>query len=409
MHLRAGVYSGGLHLEGGVTLEGSGEVVLAGGDGAEVVVTAQDAELVGLSIQGGRTGLEAGAGVKATRVRFSGQRQRAALVRGGLALTDAQLVANVEGIDGIVVARDATLEATRLRCEGGFRRAVSTEGGTLVLRQLRGEGVKTLVHALEARSTVEAVRARGGAGSALFFAGGTLELSGAEVEGHEYALHLSRGVEASVTGLQARGALVACVAASGATLTLGASRLWQCGAGGALSLMSGRTWLDQVEVKDAQELGVLVRQGELELRGPLSVTRVSGANGALGDGLHVREGKVRDLGGAHTFSELDGSAVFASAFADVQLGQVTVERARSSAFFVERRAQLRVGHALVRGGGGPALAVPDQARARLDALFVAGGNESPVFAECQSGAEVSIGRLETTVPQVPSRCVELER
>lgn len=409
VHLRTGVYAGALHLEGGVTLEGTGEVVLTGGDGAEVVVTARDAELVGLSLQGGATGLEAGAGVKATRVRFSGQRQRAARVRGSLTLTDVQLVASVEGIDGVMVERGATLEGIGVRAEGGFKRAVSTEGGTLKLRGIRGEGGKTLVHALDASSTLEDVRARGGTGSALFFAGGTLTLTGAEIEGHEYALHLAREATASVTGLQARGALLACVAANGATLALTASRLWQCGAGGALSLMNAHTRLDRVEVKDAQELGVLVRQGELELRGPISVARVSGSNGALGDGLHVREAKVRDLSGAHTFSGLEGSAVFASAFADVQLKEVSVERARSSAFFVERRALLRIGHALVRGGGGPALAVPDGARARIDALFVAGGNESPVFAECQSGAEVSIGRLETTVPQVPSRCVELER
>ena len=37
--------------------------------------------------------------------------------------------------------------------------------------------------------------------------------------------------------------------------------------------------------------------------------------------------------------------------------------------------------------------------------FVAGGSELPIYAECAEGAEVVLGRLESTVQQVPSRCV----
>lgn len=405
VRLRSGVYAGPFTLAAGARLEGQGEVVLTGADGAPAVVTAADAELDGLSIQGGAVGLEAGANVKATRVRFSGQRQRAVRVRGALWLSDAELVASVEGIDGLWVERGATLELTGARFSGGFRRAVQSEGGTLRLTSVRAQGVKTLVHALDARSTLAGLQASSGSGPALFFAGGRVTLAGAEVLGHEYALQLAREAVAEVSGLRARGSLEACVASTGATLSLSRSTLWDCGPGGALSLMHSKTELSGVEVLRARELGVFVREGQLTLRGGLTVRGVSGTDGVLGDALHVREATVRDQGGGHFFSELEGSGVFASAFADVQLAQVTVERARSSAFFVERRAQLQLGAALVRGGGGPAIVVPDDASVRVGKLFVAGGNEAPVFAECHGGARVQIDRLETTVPQLPSRCV----
>lgn len=405
VHVRSGVYAGPFTLSGGVRLEGLGEVVLTGIDGVATVVTASDAELDGLSIQGGAVGLEAGAGVKATRVRFSGQRQRAALVRGALTLAEAELVASVEGIDGLAVERGATLDLANARFSGGFKRAVRAEGGTLRLTRVRAEGAKTLVHALDSQSTLAGLQAEGGSGPALFFAGGRVSLVGAEVLGHEYALQLAREVDAQVSELRARGSLEACVAATGATLHLAASALWDCGHGGAVALMHSKTSLAGVEVLRARELGVFVRQGQLSLRGGLTVRGVTGTDGVLGDALHVREATVRDLGGGLFFSELEGSGVFASAFADVELAQVTVERARSAAFFVERRAQLRLGAALVRGGGGPAIVVPDDASVTVDKLFVAGGNEAPVFAECHGGARVKLGRLETTVPQVPSRCV----
>jgi hypothetical protein len=59
----------------------------------------------------------------------------------------------------------------------------------------------------------------------------------------------------------------------------------------------------------------------------------------------------------------------------------------------------------VRGGSGPAVVVPDKARVKVKTLSVAGGNEMPVYAECTAGAEVTVDRLESTLKQLPSRCV----
>ena len=120
VHLRAGLYAGPLVLGEGTRLEGSGEVVLTG-EAGQTVVTAEGASLEGLSIQGGAIGLEAGPSVGLTHVHFSGQRKQAAVVHGQLSLKESQLEASVEGIDGVVVERGATFEASNTKFTGGFR------------------------------------------------------------------------------------------------------------------------------------------------------------------------------------------------------------------------------------------------------------------------------------------------
>ena len=402
VHLRSGLYAGPFVLERGVTLSGTGEVVLTG-EAGQTVVTATDASLEGLSLQGGAVGLAVEGHVVATRLAFSGQRERAAIVRSKLTLTDATFVGTIQGIDAVEVTRGATLELSKATFTGGFARDLMSEGARLQLRELSSGGPKVLLRAVDSEVDAEALRATGGSGPALAIFGGTASLRDVQVSGHEYALLVAREAKVAVTKLRARGSQVACVAATGATLELSEAVLVDCGPGGAVSLMHAHSTLSRVEISSAREMGLFIRQGDASLSA-VSVSRVSGADGSLGDGLHVREAKVVGTG-ALIFSEVHGSGVYASAFADVQLEQVTVERARSAAFFVERKSGLRVGKALVRGGGGPALVVPDDARADFKELFVAGGTESPVFAECNAGAEVRVERLETTVAQVPTRCL----
>lgn len=404
VHLRSGLYPGPFVLGDGARLEGLGEVVLTG-EAGQTVLTAAEASLDGVSVQGGAIGLEAGPGVVVTRASFSGQRKQAVVVHGQLSLSEARFEGSVEGIDGVVVDRGASLQLANARFTGGFRRAVMTEGGTLELQSVSAEGARTLVHALEATSRLAGLRSTLGSGPALFFAAGTVTMEDAEVSGHEYAVQLARGADARVGHLRAHGALQACVAASASTLRLSASSLAGCGPGGGLSLVRSQTSLTDVEITSARELGVFVSNGRLSLMG-LRVAKVTGSGESLGDALHVRdEAQVSSLGGAIVFSDLEGSGLFVSSFAQVRLHGLTIERARSSALFVEREARVSIGALLVRGGGGPAVVVPSAASVELDSLSVAGGAEMPIYAECQAGAKVSVVRLESTVEQLPSQCV----
>lgn len=404
LHLRSGLYAGPFVLGPGTRLAGTGEVVLTG-EAGQTVVTATDATLEGISVQGGSIGLEAGAGVVLSRVHFSGQRAQAALVHGTLKISEAVFEASVEGIDGVVVERGATLEASTVKFSGGFKRAVVGEQATLTLDKLTGEGVKTLLNATGGASALTDVRASRGSGPALFFSGGTVTLTGAEITGHEYAVLVYRGAAARISGLRARGALQACVSAIDSKLELSGASLVDCGAGGAVMLQQGETTLRKVEINAAHELGVFVKGGTLKLEG-VSIAKVSSApDESLGDALHVRAEAVVTGEGELLFSDLGGSGVFVSSFAKVTLPSLTIERAHVSALFAERDAVLVIETLLVRGGTGPALVVTERATAQVGALLVAGGNEPPVYADCQAGAKVTLGRLESTVSQVPSRCV----
>lgn len=406
VHLRTGLYPGPFVLGEGTRFEGSGEVVLTG-EAGETVVSGTGATLERLSVQGGAVGVEAGPNMTLTRVHFSGQRKQAVVVHGALTMSQATLEASVEGIEGISVERGATLRLRQTKFLGGFRRAVATEGGTLELNDVAAEGPKTLLHAIDAKCTLEKLRSTLGSGPALFFAGGAVSLQGAELIGHEFSVQLSRGVDAKLSGVKARGAFEGCISGINVKLSLSRSSLDTCGAGGAVSLQGSNAGLTDVEISSAQDLGIFVKHGALALSG-ITISRVAAdRDGVLGDALHVRAEAEVTATGPITVVDVDGSALFASTYSTVRLPRLSVERARASALFVELGASVTIGDLLVRGGRGAAVVVPDKARVQLDSLSVAGGNEMPVYAECRQGAQVTVGRLESTIQQLPSQCVRV--
>ncbi len=406
VHLRSGLYPGPFVLGEGTRFDGSGEVVLTG-EAGQTVVTGTGATLERISVQGGAIGVEAGPNLTLTHVHFSGQRKQAVLVHGALRMSQATFEASVEGIEGVVVDRGATLTLSQTKFVGGFRRAVASEGGTLELNDVAAEGPKTLLHAIDAKCTLQNVRSTLGSGPALFFAGGTVNLQGAELVGHEFSVQLFRGVDATLSHVKARGALQACITGVGARLSLSRSTLTKCGAGGAVSLQGSQSVLSDVEISSAQDLGIFVKSGTLSLSG-IKISQVAAdRQGVLGDALHVRAEAEVTATGPITVVDVDGSALFASTYSTVRLPSLSVDRARNSALFVELGASVTIGDLLVRGGRGPAVVVPDKASVQLDSLSVAGGNEMPVYAECRQGAQVTVGRLESTVQQLPSQCVRV--
>jgi hypothetical protein len=172
--------------------------------------------------------------------------------------------------------------------------------------------------------------------------------------------------------------------------------------------LDSKTLLSRVDITSSRELAVFVRKGTLGLMG-LKVSNVaSSGDTLLGDAIHARDGAVvRGGPGALSFSDLGGSGVFVSSWAEFNVPSLVVERARSSAIFVEYGGQATIGALLVRGGKGPAIVVPDRASVSVETLSVAGGTEMPVYAECAAGAKVILGHLESTVAQLPSQCVTI--
>lgn len=401
VRVSSGLYAGPFVLEEGSRIEGTGEVVLTG-EAGQTVVTAAKASLEHVSIQGGAVGLEAGPLVLMRAVNFSGQRERAVVVQGELSLSGTQLQASVEGIDGLVVKAGAKLVLRDAKFAGGFRRAVSTEGGSVELMNVSAEGAKNLLHAVNADSRLQSVRSAAGSGPALLVAGGRLQLDEGDFQGHEYSMQLTRGALARISGLRARNGAQGCVSALMSEVWLTDAKLTNCGPGGALSLLDCQSVVSQLDVSTARELAVFVRKGRAEFH-RVNVSKVIAAPDALGDAFLVRDASVR-ADTVHV-SDVEGSGLFASAHAEVNIDQLEVERAQQAALFVERAAQVNIGSLLVRGGMGPAVLVPDAATVTMGTLSVSGGDEMPVYAECKSGAKVSYTRLESTIAQLESRCI----
>ncbi|GMU63699.1 MAG: hypothetical protein AMXMBFR34_54620 [Myxococcaceae bacterium] len=167
--------------------------------------------------------------------------------------------------------------------------------------------------------------------------------------------------------------------------------------------------MEDARVTDSTAMGVFVRKGRARLL-RVTVERLSAeanADGtrALGDALMLRDAEVEV--DQLTAREVEGSALYASAFATVRVGTLLAERTGGGALLVERGASVTVKELTSRGTLGPAVTVPDKAKLSVGRLVVSGGAEVPVFAACEDGAEVHLGRLDSTVPQPPAKCLRL--
>jgi len=394
LHLRTGVYQGPIDLPEGSTLEGHGEVVITN-TSEEPTITATLSVIRHLSIQGGAVGLQS-KDVALDGVSFSGQTRTAIVAEGALRGRKLQFTASIEGVDG-VVAKDAKVAIVETKFKGGFHRAVDVTNGELRLSGVSFEGAKSAVRATDANSSLDTCDAMGGSAAAFFFAGGKLKAHGLDVQGYEFALQFSRGIDAKFEDISLRGASQSCIAIDSSTLTLSRARMSRCGIGGAISATNSKLTASDIAIRDGHELGVVLRQGEASFI-QLDVQGIAG-----GDAVQIREGSVSVR--ESLFRDLEGSAIFASAGAKVTGTNLQVERAGKSAFFIERAASVELGDVLVRGGSGPAVLLPDAASASFNSLSVSGGNEQPIYAECDAGAKVTVKRLESTIQPVASRCV----
>lgn len=399
VHVLTGLYRGPFLLDDDAHLEGQGEVVLHAEPG-QVVLTLGRGSAAGVSLQGGDVGLLALGEGRVERLRLSGQRVAAARVQGDLTAAELDVVGVVEDADGLVVTGSLALEASRFT--GGLRRALRLlEGARATLGKLTSEGPKTFLHALAARVDLREAHASQGAGPAIFLSGGEATLEGVDVRGHEYGLQLASGARATLTHFTSGGALEAAISSYGSTLTLRRSTLGGSGTGGALFAQQSTVRAEDLVVRDARHLALLLRQSTVHLE-RCRIERVSHDGDALGDGVMARDSRVEivDL----RVSDVEGSALFAGAAAVVSITGLQVDRAHRSALFVERGSRLTADAVLVRGGSGPAVLVPDAATVSIGTLSVAGG-EVPIYAECDQGAQVFLGRLEATLPQPESRCI----
>jgi hypothetical protein len=409
LHLLSGLYEGPFDLPAGARVEGHGEVVLHATAPA-VVVAGEALELVHVSVQGGAVGVRVTGASRLRDVRVSGHQRVGVDVPAGAefeaeALTVEGTIPEALGLE----ATDSQVTVKGATFRGDLKRALKLEGGRATLEGVVSEGGRTLVHATGVELRLSKARAVGGTGPAVFLAGGGANVDGLEVDGHESALSVASGAKVDARAIRARGARDTGVVFLKSSGTLKDVEVRGAGPGGAVQLLESDVTLDDARLIGCKAMGIFVRRGRARLVrvvvDELSAEANPNGTRSLGDALMLRDAEVQV---DHvTAREVEGSALFASAYATVTVGTLVGERTGGGVLFVERGATVRARHVSSNATLGPAVTVPDQATLDVERLVVSGGAEVPVYAACSDGALVRLKQLETTVPQPAAACVRV--
>jgi hypothetical protein len=412
LHLVSGVYEGPFTLPPGARVEGHGEVVLHAAAPA-VVVTGEGLTLTRVSVQGGGVGVQLRGAARLERVRVSGHRQVGVEVAEGakVELEHLDLVGTIPDSVGLR-ARGATLRGAGVTLSGGLRHGLKLEGGAATLSSVSSEGGGTTLHARDVDLTADGVKATAGRGPAVFLSGGAARLSRLEVEGHDSALHALRVTRLEVSRLRSNRSTTAGVLLQGTTGTLRDVVVTRTGTGGGLQALDSDVTLEDLRVQDAIDTGLVVLRGKARLRRAVFERVAGGDTGRgeqqqQGDALMLREATVEV--DEVTVRDVEGSALFASAYAVVTVGRLTCERSGGGLAFLERGAAVKARTLTSLGSLAAAVVAPNDARLDVDTLRVRGASDGPVFAGCDAGARVAIGTLESTQDLPASPCVTVGR
>jgi hypothetical protein len=404
VHLRSGLYPGPFVLPDRIHLVGHGEVVLYA-EGEATVISASSATVEGVSVQGGFVGVRASGPVSLTRVHLSGHRRIAVSASGSLTVQDSVLEGTVSETVGIQLTRGAEAKLKGVRFLGAFRRAVDAEEAALEGEELTCDGPVQAFHLEKTRAHLRRVSVAGGRGPGIFAAEGALELVDATVKGHEYGLQAAK-VELAIERFASDKAQFAGIAALRCSGTLTDISVERSGTAGGLQLLESTLRVKGVRLKQPQATGVMVRLGRLTLE-DVTIDRVFSERGPRGDdggdGLHLRDADVvaRNI----IVRDAEGTGVFVSAGARVELEMLRCERCRVGALVAELGSSVKIKGLVSRGSEGPAIAVPDRATVTLEDAEVV-GTQAPIWVECGSGAMVHVKRLKSNLPQPPSACIE---
>ena len=409
-HVRTGLYRGPFTLPPGAAIDGPEAAVLFAEGGEGAVVTAADASLTGVSLQGGATGLAVLGPVRAVGVHFSGQRTSAVQVRGGrLELVRADVQATISEVVGVRVERGRALVAD-CAFSGPFRRAILGEGAEVEVAVERTRFVEavTAVQLMGARGRLKDVAARGGRGPAVFVGlGGDVEIDGLEVDGHEHAL-LSRDARLRARGVTSRKAEQAGIGLVKSRATLEDVAVSDSGPYGGVDVVGGEVELRRFRIERAASFGVHARSARVAI----SDGRVDGVaserDSSLGDGVHLREAKgtVERV----TVRGAAGSGLLVSEASEIRGADLVMERCRWGGVVVETLSTFTGRSIGVSDGGGAALVVSTEATAEIAGLTSARNQDGTVWAECNENARVTLRGLSEDAPRTRlPPCVRVER
>jgi hypothetical protein len=380
-----------------VALEGEGQVVLFAEGSGPALTASGEVRLVGLTVQGGATGLVAQGSLVLERVQLSGQRQAAVRMDSGLLrASGCTFQASVSDTLGLVLGAGVRAQVEDSAFLGPYWRGIQSRGiGRLSVERCRFEGPVTGLHQVGGEALVRRSTLSGGRGPALYMARGSLRVEQVVVRGHEYGLQTRQ-----VDPLTVRE--FASVSADRAGLGLVESRadledvlVVDSGAHGGLQVVGGEVVARRLRIHHPESSGVNVRGAKLTLSGG-EITAVQERGGSEGNAVELR-GATATLEGV-TVVGAAGIGVLAAEGSSVALRDLWLERCRWAGVAVETRAEVKGSSLVVRDSPGSALALPGEGRAEVDGLSSEHEAEGPVWAECERGAQVRLSRLRDDGP-----------
>src|SRR6185312_11786372 len=266
--VETGLYEGQLELARPIRIEGHGQVVLAAPSGADIEIRIRaDVSIDGVSIQGGRVGVQVDQGkAQLAHVKLRGQPDVAMVCGAGAqcALVDVEMQSSFPQAVGL--RGPGTIDVANARFTGPFRRAVELKAGTLTGDGLEIDGAVTGLHAIGANVELRNARFDDLRGSCTFAAKGTLTLREPVFSGCDVAMELRDDAKATLIGAVAAGCERAVVASIQSHVTVrdlvavGPSR------DAVLMLVDGDVNLEDVRLRLPGPTGVMMRGGTLRFR-----------------------------------------------------------------------------------------------------------------------------------------------
>jgi hypothetical protein len=406
VHLAPGVYPGPFVLGPGDEIEGPESAVLHA-QGHEVVVSVPNGgALRGVSVQGGSDGLVVASGeLRLEGVHVSGQRQRAVAVEGGsLRATRARLSASVSAVSGVVLARGARAQLSKVQFDGPFSTAIDArfeappegKGSTLELEDVEiTDAVRGLRLVNAGQTRLARVKVERGRAEGVLIIGTKVGFQDLEVADHEEDASFGRDAEVEGRGLTLERAHRVGLALVKARAVLRDVHVSRAGPYGAVQVVSGNLWLERFHFEDSQSYGLSAVQSRVSLRDG-TVTRIRDPEGGGGDGIQVRGGRAQVM--SVYVDSCEGSGVWAAEHAEVTLVNVNLARTALAAAAVETGARLSGVSVEVRTQKGSGLVVTE-GTALLDHWHFDGLSEGVLSPDCTAGAVVKVHEVSTD-PQV---------
>jgi hypothetical protein len=403
LHLHSGIYEGPFVFDVPIEIIGHGQVVLSSTSGT--TLTMRSGALRNLSIQGGSVGLQVnpGSSVELNHVTVTGFREI------GIQSEQSKIQINTIQIESAIPnskglhASNGLLSAQHVSLRGSLWVGLHLDSVRAQIDDFNSLGLKTALRISGGEATVSHADISGGQGPAMVVSGTILKGTHWNITGHEFALLAQKKSAVSLQHVKLEGQQRAAIASLNSTLHLSDSEILKSGSYGALQLMDSNSTVEHVTIRQAMDVGILVRKGTGSLK-DIHILGVNTSGNSEGDGIQVRDATatLSDL----SISDSNGAGVFVSHYAKTDISNYISRHNHFGALMVDRMSKVTVKNLASMASQEPDVTALESCEVKIE--FMQTDNEIPFWADCENGSNINVKSLTSKVPPPPSRCVVVE-